>query len=180
MAELKKFAVYAFFGVLTTLVSMGVFEGLERLLKPRKGGHSYLLSNIVAFVVALVFAFVVNKLFVFEQTSWERGLVFHEAWTFTAARLFSGGLDYALTFVFFDLLWPKARHRFTGLWQGRVSPFVRRLKLPGGLRRRWDQVTPEGAFRFLAKWGFIAVLVVVLNYFFSNGVVFKHREGGSP
>jgi len=160
MTELAKFAVYVFFGVLTTLVNMAVFEGLERLLKPRWGKRSYLFNNIVAFVVALVFAFVVNKLFVFRSTSWERGLVLHEAWTFTAARLFSFGLDYALTFVFFDLLWPKIQARFTGFWR----------RMPAIASKRF---TPEGAFRFLAKWGCIAVLVVVLNYFFSKWVVFK-------
>jgi putative flippase GtrA len=160
VTDLAKFAVYVFFGVLTTLVSMAVFEGLERLLKPRWGKRSYLFSNIAAFVAALVFAFIVNKLFVFKSMRWERSLVFREAWTFTAARLFSFGLDYALTFVFFDLLWPKARDRFTRLWQ----------RVPAVASKRF---TPEGAFRFLAKWGIIAVLVVVLNYFFSEWVVFK-------
>jgi len=160
--KLRELIVYVFFGVLTTLVNMGVFQGLEWLLKPRWGGHSYLFSNIVAFVVALVFAFVVNKLFVFRQTSWERSLVIHEAWTFTLARLLSFALDYVLTFVFFDLLWPRCASWFTPFWQ--------RIPIAA------DKITPEGGFRFLAKWGFIAVLVVILNYFFSKLVVF--RKGG--
>ena len=157
MTELKEFAVYVFFGVLTTLVNMAVFEGLERLLKPRWGKRSYLFSNIVAFAVALAFAFLVNKLFVFRQMSWERSLVLHEAWTFTAARLFSFGLDYLLTYVFFDLLWPRCEAWFTPLW--------RRVPI--------KKISPEKAFRLLAKWGCIAVLVVVSNYFFSKWVVFK-------
>ena len=156
---LKEFIVYAFFGVLTTLVNMAVFEGLELLLKPRLGKRSYLLSNIVAFIVALVFAFVVNKLFVFRQPSWERSLVLHEAWTFTAARLFSFGLDYLLTFVFFDLLWRRCKEGFTRLW----------VRVP----RVSDKIEPERAFRLLSKWCVIAVLVVVLNYFFSKWVVFR-------
>jgi len=162
VGKLREFVVYVFFGVLSTLVNMGVFQGLEWLLKPRWGGHSYLFSNIIAFIVALVFAFLVNKLFVFQQKSWERGLVLHEAWTFTAARLFSFGLDYALTFVFFDLLWPRCKAWFAPLWQ--------RVPLAG------ERIAPEGGFRFLAKWGVIAVLVVILNYFFSKKVVFKKGE----
>jgi len=161
--KLKELAVYVFFGVLTTLVEFVVFEGLELILKPRWGGHSYLFSNIVGFIAALVFAFVVNKLFVFKQKSWERRLVLHEAWTFTAARLFSFGLSYLLTFVFFDLLWPRCEPWFAPLW----------LRVPLVA----DLFAPEKAFQLLAKWGVIAVLVVVLNYIFSKLVVFKKKKG---
>jgi len=160
--KLKELAVYVFFGALTTLLEFAVSEGLEFFLKPRWGGHSYLFSYIVGFSIALVFAFVVNKLFVFKQKSWERRLVLHEAWTFSAARLFSFGLNHALTFVFFDLLWPRSEGWFAPLWL--------RVPVAAGL------FTPEKAFRLLAKWGFIAVLVVLLNYFFSKWVVFKKKE----
>jgi len=157
---MREFIVYGFFGVLSTLVNFAVFEGLELLLKPRWGKRSYLFSLIVAFVVSLVFAFAVNKLFVFRSLSWERSLVFHEAWTFTAARLSSFGLEYLLTYVFFDLLWPRCEAWFTPLW--RRVPVKKITKIP-----------PEKAFRLLTKWGFIAVLVVVSNYFFSKFVSFK-------
>lgn len=157
---MREFVVYFFFGVLTTLVNFAVFEGLELLLKPRWGKRSYLFSNIVAFVASLVFGFVVNKLFVFRSTSWERSLVLHEAWTFSAARLCSFGLDYLLTYVFFDLLWPRCEAWFTSLW--RRVPIKKIAGIP-----------PEKAFRLLVKWGFIAVLVTVSNYFFSKLVVFK-------
>jgi len=157
--KLKELVVYVFFGVLSTLVNFVVSEGLERLLKPRWGGHSYLFSYIVGFIAALVFAFVVNKLFVFKQKSWERRLVLREVWTFTAARLLSFGLEHALTFVFFDLLWPRCETWFAPLW----------LRVPIVA----DLLAPVDAFRFLAKWGFIAVLVVILNYIFSKFVVFK-------
>jgi len=157
---MREFVVYVFFGVLSTLVNFAVFEGLELLLKPRWGKRSYLFSNIVAFVVALAFAFVVNKLFVFRSLSWERSLVLHEAWTFTAARLFSFGLEYLLTYVFFDLLWPRCEAWFTPLWQ-RV-PIKKIAEIP-----------PEKAFRLLTRWGCIAVPVTVSNYFFGKFVSFK-------
>ena len=162
MNKLRELAVYVFFGVLTTLVNFVVFEGLELILKPRWGSHSYLFSQVAAFTVALVFAFVVNKLFVFKQKSWERRLVLHEAWTFTAARLFSFGLDTLLTIVFFDLFWPRCAAWFTPLWL--------RVPLLAG------KIIPEDAFRLLIKWGFIAVLVVILNYIFSKWVVFKKKK----
>ena len=160
--KLKEFIVYVFFGVLTTLVKLTAFAGLEWLLKPRLGAHSYLLSDIISFVVALVFAFVVNKLFVFKQKSWARRLVLHEAWTFTSARLVSFGLEYGLTIVFYDLLWPRCAAWFVPLWP-RVPIVASRL-------------SPEDAFRLLTKGTFIAALVVVMNYFFSKWVVFRKKE----
>jgi len=145
--------LYIFFGVLTTLVNMIVFQGLQWLLRPY-WDRAHLLNNPIAFIAALVFAFVVNKLWVFRQKSWERRAVLREAATFTAARLFSFGLDYVLTIVFFDFLWPLCEGWFAPLWP-------------------LQSISPENGFRFLAKWGIIAALVVVLNYFFSKWVVFK-------
>jgi len=167
--KLKEFVVYIFFGVLSTLVNMAVYQGLEWVLKPRWGGHSYLFSLPVAFIASLVFAFVVNKLFVFRQKSWERRLVLHEAWTFTAARLFSFGLEALLTFVFNDLVWPMADPWFTPNW---LALWPRLGLLPG--------VLPEDGFRFLVRWGFTAVLVVIMNYFFSKWVVFRRPATAPP
>ena len=164
--KLKELAVYIFFGVLTTLVNMGVNQGLEHFLKPRWGGHSYLFSMTVAFIVALVFAFLVNKLYVFRQRSWERRQVLHEAWTFTLARLFSFGVDFLFTVVFFDLLWPRCGPWFAPLW----------LRMPLTIL---DTILPEDAFRFLTRYGIVAVLVVIMNYFFSKWVVFKKKEAAS-
>ena len=160
--KLKELIHYVFFGVLTTLVNIAALFGLEHFLKPRWGGHSYLFSNAAAFVVALVFAFIVNKLFVFKQKSWERGQVLHEAWTFTAARLISFGLDYVLTIVVFDLLWPRCEAWFLPLW----------LRMPA---LAIERMVPEDAFRLLAKLTFISALVVIMNYFFSKKVVFRKK-----
>jgi len=161
--KLREIIVYVFFGVLSTMVDLAVFQGLEWLLRPRWGDHSYLFSTIAAFIVATVFAFVVNKLFVFKQKSWERRLVLHEAWTFTAARLFSFALSYLFTILVFDLLWLRCEAWFTPLWL-RV-PYV----------TQWFD--PKGAFRLLSKLALIGVVVVILNYFFSKWVVFKKKNG---
>ena len=160
--KLRELALYVVFGVLSTLVDAGVFQGLEWLLRPRWGDHSYLFSTIVAFIVATAFAFVVNKLFVLRQKSWELRRVLYEAWTFLGARLFSFVLGYLLTIVFFDLLWPRCEPWFAPLW----------LRVPYAA----EKIGPDGAFRFLAKYGVIAVLVVILNYIFSKWVVFKKKE----
>ena len=159
--KLKELVIYVFFGVLTTLVNMAVVQGLEHFLKPRWGDHSYLFSKIVAFVVALAFAFVVNKLFVFKQKSWERRLLARELLTFSAARLVSFVfVEYLAVFVLFDLIWPKAEPWFAPWWQSLALPF---------------EIAPMDAYRFITQWFFVQVLVVVMNYIFSKFVVFKKK-----
>lgn len=89
---------YLFWGVMTTLVNYVTYFVCRKIL----GAENYLLCNAIAWTVAVVFAFVVNKLFVFQSKSWEGKLVFREAWQFLSARIFSGVLDMALMWFFVD------------------------------------------------------------------------------
>ena len=57
--------LYLIFGVLTTLVNLVVFKLCGLIL----GDGAYLLSNVIAWCVAVVFAFFVNKLWVFDSKS---------------------------------------------------------------------------------------------------------------
>jgi len=159
--KLREIAVYAVFGVLTTAVDFAVYQCLEWLLRPRWGDHTYLLSITAAFLVATAFAFVVNKLFVFRQKSWERRQLLHEIWTFTSARLFSFGVSYLFTVLVFDLLWLRCEAWFTPLWL-RV-PYAPAL------------FGPMEAFRLLSRLALVGVVVVILNYFFSKWVVFRKK-----
>ena len=81
--------LYLIFGVLTTLVNVAVLWGMNRAL----GEELVLLNNAIAFVAAVLFAYVVNKLFVFESRSWQPDVVVREIALFFAARLFSFGLE---------------------------------------------------------------------------------------
>ena len=164
----RELILYVFFGVCTTAVSAIVLTALEWVLKPRWGAHSYLFSYAVAFVVSVAFAFVVNKLFVFEQKSWERRIVLREAATFTGARLASFVIDYVLGIVFNDLVWPKADPWFTPKWLA--------------LQEKWQLFNvvkgymPEDYYRLIVRYGVIAVIVMILNYFFSKFIIFKKKE----
>lgn len=80
---------YLIFGVLTTLVNYVVFWLFDRLLTE----HWVLVTNAIAFVAAVAFAYVTNKLFVFESKSWAPKVVWKELIMFVAARLFSFGLE---------------------------------------------------------------------------------------
>ena len=73
MDKLKKLLnretiLYIIFGVATTAVNYVVFHLLYNVLW--RQNHS-LAANAAAFVAAVIFAYVVNKLFVFESRSWD-------------------------------------------------------------------------------------------------------------
>lgn len=93
----KEIIVYVIFGVLTTLVNYIVYFALVDFL-----GVNYLISNGIAWVVSVIFAFVTNKAFVFESKSWKVMTLLKEGVLFAAARIFSGVLETAMLYVFVE------------------------------------------------------------------------------
>jgi len=78
---------YLIFGVITTGINIGVYRLCTSI-------HIILwISDIIAWVIALIFAFITNKIFVFKSTNMQPGLVFKEAASFVAARSLSGLCD---------------------------------------------------------------------------------------
>lgn len=88
--------LYIVFGVATTAVNYVVFHLLYNVLWQQN--HS-LTANAAAFVAAVIFAFVVNKAFVFESKSWSAGTLMREIPPFLAARIGSFGIEEAGLFV---------------------------------------------------------------------------------
>ncbi len=91
--------LYAVFGALTTAINIAAYALCYRVLKLPN-----VPSNVVAWVLAVLFAFVTNKLYVFESKSLERGTVLRELVSFVGARLATGLLDLAVMFVGVDVL----------------------------------------------------------------------------
>ena len=85
----RETVLYIVFGVLTTLVNFVSFKLFDVLL----GTKLYLVTNVIAWVIAVAFAYVTNKLFVFESKSWALPVIRREIPSFVAARLFSLGAD---------------------------------------------------------------------------------------
>ena|GEM_PF-933581 len=154
--SIKEIVLYIACGVVVTLVNFVAFEGLEWWLKPQVGSHSYLMTDIAAFAVAVAVAFPLNKVYVFRSKGWELRKVAREASSFVTARLLGFGMSYLLTYVFFDLVWPPVSGWFTRFWEAIGFPLL-----------------AEDAYRIGIKWGVIAVLVLVFNYVASKFVIFK-------
>jgi len=77
--------LYVFFGIITVLVNYVVFSLLIALW----GTGASLLANLLAFLVAVVVAFVTNKLFVFQSRSWTGAVLKKEIMSFLFARVLS-------------------------------------------------------------------------------------------
>lgn len=84
---------YLFFGAMTTLVNLIIYYPLSHIIH-------YLIANAVAWAGAVVFAFVVNKLFVFESHAKNPSGLLYEMGTFFAARLLSLGLEEGILLLF--------------------------------------------------------------------------------
>ena len=101
MEKLKKLLnretiLYIIFGVATTAVNYIVFHLLYNVLWHQN--HS-LAANAAAFVAAVIFAFVVNKCFVFESRSWDAATLMREIPSFLGARIGSFGIEEAGLFL---------------------------------------------------------------------------------
>ena len=88
--------LYIIFGVATTVVNYIVFHLLYNVLWHQQNS---LTANAAAFVAAVIFAFVVNKLFVFESKSWSPATLKREIPSFLAARIGSFGIEEAGLFL---------------------------------------------------------------------------------
>lgn len=88
---------YLFFGVLTTLVNLIVFIILETLL----GQSNWYFSNLPAILLAILFAYVTNRSFVFDSA----GGFWREMYKFFSARiLISLVFEYALVYLLYNIL----------------------------------------------------------------------------
>ena len=88
--------LYIIFGVATTVVNYAVFHLLYNVLWHQENS---LTANAAAVVAAVIFAFVVNKLFVFESRSWAWNVLKREIPSFLAGRIGSFGIEEAGLFL---------------------------------------------------------------------------------
>ena len=90
---------YLFFGVLTTVVNYVVYLPCYNIL-----GFSAVASNGIAWVVAVAFAYLTNKPFVFKSHDWSAKTVVPELSKFIGCRIGSGLAESLILLVAVDLL----------------------------------------------------------------------------
>jgi len=95
----REVIVYLIFGGLTTVVNYLVYLPVYNL-----AGLSAAVSNAIAWVAAVAFAFLTNKPFVFKSHDWSWKVVLPELSKFVACRVASGAAETLILFVCVDLL----------------------------------------------------------------------------
>ena len=100
---------YLFFGVLTTVVNYLVYLPCYNWL-----GISAAVSNAIAWVFAVAFAYLTNKPFVFKSHDWSMQTVIPELAKFIGCRVGSGLLETVIIFVTVDLL----------TWDGNIMKLI--------------------------------------------------------
>lgn len=88
----KEMVLYIVFGVLTTLVNI-----LSYLLFVKVFGINNLLSNVMAWVFSIVFAYITNRIYVFESKNEN---ILYEFSLFVLGRGLSGIVDSLLFYTF--------------------------------------------------------------------------------
>ena len=95
LLKYKEVIMYLIFGVLTTVVNIVVYYIMADMLQVH-----YMISNIVAWFLSVLFAYVTNRKYVFESKSIE---IIKEMVSFFGARLATGVMDMAFMWIFVGL-----------------------------------------------------------------------------
>lgn len=92
----RELILYVVFGAFTFFVNLISYFFFANLL-----GINYLVSNAIAWFLSVLFAYVTNRIWVFESKSPD---ILKEMSLFFGGRIFSGVVDMLLMYTFIDLL----------------------------------------------------------------------------
>lgn len=92
--KFRQFIDYFLYGILTTIISIGLFYILHEI-----AGLHYLLSNALAIAAAILFSYGVNKKYVFKTHLNTKKAAFQEFLSFVSLRLASAGMDMLALFI---------------------------------------------------------------------------------
>lgn len=88
----QEFVIYVVFGVLTTLVNIVSFFLMRQV-------SSLFVSNTVAWILSISFAYITNKIWVFKAREWSVRIILKEFASFITFRLLSFFIDMLLMFL---------------------------------------------------------------------------------
>ena len=146
--RIKRFAkahnlelLYLLFGALTTVVSILSFAIFNFVF----GDERYLISNLLSWIIAVVFAFFTNKHLVFASKANDKKTLLSEGGKFLGARVLSFSLEELILWLMLDVL---------GMESLLILGFIKG--------------------EIIAKT-IATITVVIVNYFISKYIVFKKK-----
>lgn len=136
---------YIFFGGLTTAVNYVIYFPLRHF------NMNYFFATLIAWAGAVLFAYAVNRVFVFKSKARGRAAA-REFLLFVGARVFSWGAEEFILYIFLELM-----HIDNIVW---TADFSAEPLRPG---------------EFIAKTT-AQVVIVIMNFLFSKLVIFAKRR----
>ena len=94
----KEILMYLIFGVLTTVVNIVSYFLLARILH-----IDTVVSTVIALILSILFAYITNKIFVFESKTNTAKELLKEIISFFGCRAFTGILDVAFMYITVDV-----------------------------------------------------------------------------
>ena len=98
LIKYREIILYLIFGGLTTVVSFVVYYAILG------AGMHYLAAQVISWAAAVAFAFVVNKLFVFEDRDNSPRALLRQIGQFVSVRIASGVLETVLLWLLVDVI----------------------------------------------------------------------------
>ena len=99
LKEKKELILYLFFGVLAFLVSVGSFAVCVSLFSINE-----LISNVISWILAVLFAYFTNKKYVFQSQTTNMKQVITEIIRFFSGRIITLIVEEAIIFIFITTL----------------------------------------------------------------------------
>lgn len=146
----KEVITYVIFGVLTTVVSWGSYTVFVNMLSMK-----VFVGNLLSWICAVAFAYITNKLWVFESKSWKPSVIGKEIVSFVAAR----GITGVIEIVFVPLL---AKTGFDNIFYNILEKADIKMNI----------LFTDGIYSKIV----LAVIVVIVNYFLSKFLIFKKKK----
>lgn len=94
-----EYILYIVFGILTTTINFITYFIFTKVI-----GFSTVTSNLIATAISIIFAYITNKLFVFNSKRNNLGELITELIKFVNARIFTGLLDTLFVFIGVDCI----------------------------------------------------------------------------
>ena len=111
--------MYVLFGGLTTLTNWAIY-----ILCIEIAGFEMTVCNALAWMGAVIFAFVTNKLIVFQSKDVSLRIIVSEAIAFFLSRIVSGGLEIFLPTILFQIGLNQKLFGVEGFWAKAIVSVV--------------------------------------------------------
>lgn len=95
----KETISYVIFGILTTIINLISYYFFSNIIS-----INYLISNIISWIISVSFAYVTNKLYVFNSKDKNKDVVIKEFIKFVNCRLTSGVIEMILLFLLVNMI----------------------------------------------------------------------------